>query len=80
MEKTTNSPFTQFFQNVEYFLWLLGQTVLTQLFQLATGDTEQSHWKQVGKQTATCTTKTKQHWVESGQLVFTIMWWFTHFC
>lgn len=28
-------PFTKFFKDIKHFLWLFGQTVLTQLFQLA---------------------------------------------
>lgn len=38
-----NLPFTKFFQYIKHFLWLFGQTVLTQLFQLATDDMEQTN-------------------------------------
>lgn len=38
-----NLPFTKFFQYIKHFLWLFGQTVLTQLFQLATADMEQTN-------------------------------------
>lgn len=58
-------PFTKFFQYIKHFLWLFGQTVLTQLFQFATDDMEQTNStpsvtkKQVVKQTAALYLSTK---------------------